>query len=77
MWLWLIVAFLFFAIGVFALGYADLNEDEKIGIFWVGFIASLCWPVVLTAVIMFGPFFGLFWLGTRLRSRKENSSSNK
>lgn len=76
MWLWLIGAVLFFAIGMFALGYADVHDDEKIILFWGGFFAVLFWPLVLAAVTVFGPFVGFFWLGTRYRD-KRNAKSDK
>ena len=76
MWLYLIVAVILFAVGMFVLGYADMNFDEKVGLFWVGFIAILLWPLVITAVVIFGPFAGLFWLGDR-RREKRNAKTDK
>jgi uncharacterized BrkB/YihY/UPF0761 family membrane protein len=78
-WLWLIFALLFIAIGSYVSGRLDIDVDEKLGIFWMVFIGSLLWPLVLTAVIITGPFFGLFWLGDRKREKlkKEKSAENK
>jgi chromate transport protein ChrA len=78
-WLWLIVAIVFIAIGSYVNGRLDIDVDEKLGIFWMVFIGSLLWPLVLTAVIIIGPFFGLFWLGDRKREKleKEKSTDNK
>jgi hypothetical protein len=71
-WLWLIVAILFIAVGSYVVGTLDTDIDSKFGIFWVTFIGSLTWPVVLAAVIIIGPFFGLFWLGDRKREKLKN-----
>lgn len=78
-WLWLIIAILCIAIGSYVSGRLDIDVDEKLGIFWFIFIGSLAWPLVLTAVIIIGPFFGLFWLGDRKREKlkKEKSTDNK
>lgn len=65
MWLWLIVAILLIAVGMYVLGTLDWNEDDKIGLFWTIFIGSLLWPLVLCVVVVAGPFAGLFWLGDR------------
>jgi hypothetical protein len=70
-WSWLIFAILFIAVGSYVVGTLDIHVDEKLGIFWAVFIGSLLWPLVLTAVIIIGPFFGLFWLGDRAREKKK------
>ena len=70
MWFWLIVTILLIAVGVYALGRWDTNED-KVGLFWTIVIGSALWPIVLTAIIIFGPFFGLFWLGDRNREKRK------
>ena len=77
--LWLIVAILFIAVGSYVIGALDTDIDSKFGIFWAVFIGSLAWPLVPTAVIIAGPFFGLFWLGDRKRQKleKEKSTDNK
>jgi len=69
-WLWFIVAILLVAFGAYALGRWDTNDD-KVGLFWTFVIGSLLWPAVLAAVIIVGPFFGLFWLGDRSRREKQ------
>ena len=70
-WLWLIVAILLIAVGSYFLGTLDESEDNKVGIFWMIVIGSALWPLVLTAVIIIGPFFGLFWLGDRNREKRK------
>jgi hypothetical protein len=80
MWtLWLIVSALLFAISMYILGrLGGGNEDDKMIAFWIALFGSLLWPTVLAAVIIFGPFYGLFWLGDYHREkRKEKSSANK
>jgi chromate transport protein ChrA len=77
MWLWLIVAILLIAIGMYVLGTLDWDEDQKVGLFWAIFIGSLLWPLVLGIVVVAGPFAGLFWLGNRKRKQKEKSTTNK
>jgi chromate transport protein ChrA len=79
MWLWLIVAILLIAIGVYVLGTLDWDEDQKVGLFWIIFICSLLWPLALGIVVVAGPFVGLFWLGNRKRKKleKEKSTTNK
>jgi chromate transport protein ChrA len=67
--LWLIFAILFIAIGSYVIGRLDMDIDDKISLFWAVFIGSLMWPVVLAAVIIIGPFFGLFWIGNRKREQ--------
>lgn len=77
-WLWLIVAILLIAVGSYALGRNDYDVDV-VGMFWIIFIASLLWPAVLLAIMVVGPFLGLYWLGDRKRQKleKEKSTDNK
>ncbi len=75
--LWLIVAILLIAIGMYVLGTLDWDEDQKVGLFWAIFIGSLLWPLALGIVVVAGPFAGLFWLGDRKRKQKEKSTTNK
>lgn len=78
MWLWLIIAVILFAISMFALGYLD--DNDKGALFWGAFFGSLLWPIIFTAVLIFGPFVGFYWLGERKRKQrleKENSTKNK
>jgi hypothetical protein len=72
-WLWLIIAIVLFAVGVYALGRWDTNDD-KAPIFWVIGMASLFWPLVLAATIIFGPFVSLYFLGERHRDKKAEKS---
>lgn len=78
LWLWLIVTVILFAVSMFALGYID--DVDKVGLFWCAFLGSLFWPIVLTAVLIFGPFVGFYWLGDRKRKQrleKKESADNK
>ncbi len=77
-WLWLIVAILLIAVGSYALGRNDYDVDV-VGMFWIIFIASLLWPAVLLAIMVVGPFWGLYWLGDHKRQKleKEKSTDNK
>lgn len=77
-WLWLIVACVLMGVGSYVIGAIDGPDDDRLGLFWAVFIGSLLWPLVLTAIIIFGPFFGLFWLGDRAREkRKQDKKSDK
>lgn len=78
MWLWFIIALVFLAVGLYALGRWDTYED-KFALFWVIFFAALFWPFILAAAIVLGPFVGLYSLGEyqREKKNKEKSSSNK
>jgi len=77
-WLWLIVAIVLFGISTYCIGRFDLDGDP-VGSLWLCFIGSLLWPLVLTAVVIGGPFVGLFWLGDRKREKlkEEESAKNK
>lgn len=70
-WLWLIVAILLIAVGSYVLGRNDFNGDELVGLFWAIFFGALLWPAVLIAVMIVGPFWGLFWLGDRKREKRK------
>ncbi len=72
-WLWLIVAIILLAVGLYILGRFDFGVDTA-GVFWCIFLGSLFWPLVLTAVIIFGPFVGLYVLGVRQREKKAEKS---
>ena len=72
--LWLIVAIVLFAVGSYCIGRFDPSNGDPAGLLWLCFIGSLIWPIVLTAVVIGGPFIGLFWLGARSRGR--NSRKN-
>jgi uncharacterized membrane protein len=72
-WLWLIIAFILLAVGLYALGRWE-TRDDKAEIFWVVFLASMLWPLVLAIVIVFGPFVGLYFLGEYQREKKQEKS---
>lgn len=74
-WLWIIIAIIVLATSLYALGRWDTNED-KFGLFWVIFFASLAWPLILAVVIVFGPFVGLYFLGEYQREKKAKKSGN-
>ncbi len=76
-WLWLIVAILLIAGGMYVLGVLDWDEDDKLGLFWTIFIGSLLWPLVLIAAVIVGPFAGLFWLGDRKRKKAKQAAKDK
>ena len=76
-WLWLIVAILLIAGGMYVLGVLDWDEDQKLGLFWAIFIGSLLWPLVLTATVIVGPFAGIFWLGDRKRKKAKEAAKDK
>ena len=76
-WLWLIVAILLIAGGMYVLGVLDWDEDEKLGLFWTIFVGSLAWPLVLIAAVIIGPFAGLFWLGDRKRKKAKQAAKDK
>ena len=71
-WSWLIVAILIIAISAYVMGALSWDEDVKVGVSWVILFGALLWPLVLTAVIVVGPFVGLFWLGDRRRQKLED-----
>lgn len=74
-WLWLIIAIVLMGVGAYIIGAID-GPDDRVGLFWVVSIGSLLWPLVLTAIIIFGPFYGLFWLGDRAREKRK-AAKNK
>jgi hypothetical protein len=69
-WIWLIVAIILLAVGLYILGRFDFGDDA-FGLFWCVFLGSWLWPLVLTAIVIFGPFVGLYVLGVRQREKKE------
>jgi uncharacterized membrane protein len=70
---WLIVAIILLAVGLYILGRFDFGNDVA-GVFWCIFLGSLFWPLILTAVIVFGPFVGLYVLGVRQRNKKQEKA---
>jgi chromate transport protein ChrA len=75
--IWLIVTAILMAVGVYMLGRLDVPGNDWAGVFWCIFLGSLFWPLVLTAVIIFGPFVGFYLLGVRQREKKAESLENK
>lgn len=78
-WFWLIVVLLLIAIGSYAVGALDWDEDQKVNLLWCIALGSFFWPLVLALAIIIGPFAGLFWLGDRKRRKREEAAkeSNK
>lgn len=77
MWtLWLIVFMLLFAISMYIIGRLEGgNEDDKFTLSGTAFVGSLLWPIVLTAVIIFGPFIGMYLLGERHREKRKEKKA--
>jgi chromate transport protein ChrA len=71
--LWSIVAIVLFAVSTYCIGRFDLDGGDPVGLLWLSFIGSLLWPLVLAAVVIGGPFFGLFWLGDRKREKAKKA----
>jgi hypothetical protein len=78
-WLWLIVFIVMFAAATYNIGRFDLGDGDPGGLFWSSFLGCLLWPIVLTVVIIVGPFYGLYWLGDRKlqKIKLEESADNK
>jgi hypothetical protein len=79
MWLWLIVTIVLFGVSTYCIGRFDLDGGDPVGLLLTSLFCSVCWPAVLAAAVVMGPFFGLFWLGDRKREKlkKEKSTTNK
>lgn len=73
-WLWLIVAIIIFAVSMYLIGRYLSDENEQGAIVFTAIIGSLLWPVILVAAIVLGPFFGLYFLGTK---RAEKAKEKK
>ena len=75
-WLWLIIAIIIFAVSMYLIGRYLADESEVGGFITAAVIGSLLWPVILVAVIVLGPFFGLFYMGAK-RAEKAKEKSGK
>ena len=75
-WLWLFIAIILFAVSMYLLGRYAADEPDANSLMWVASFGSILWPVVLTAAVIFGPFFGLYFLGTK-RAEKAKEKSGK
>lgn len=74
-WLWVFIAIILFGVSMYLIGrYADEYDQE--GLMWASGFASIAWPLVLMAVIIAGPFFGLYYLGAK-RAEKAKEKSGK
>jgi chromate transport protein ChrA len=75
--LWLIIAIVLFGVSTYCIGRFDLDGGDPAGLLWLSFICSLLWPLVLIAVVIGGPFVGLFWLGDRKREKLKAAAKDK
>lgn len=75
-WLWLIIAVIDFAVNMYLIGRYLADEHDVGGFITAAVIGSLLWPVILAAGIVFGPFFGLFYIGAK-RGEKAKEKSGK
>lgn len=73
-WLWLIIAVIIFAVSMYLIGRYLADENEQGAIVFTAIVGSLLWPLLLAAAIVFGPFFGLYFLGTK---RAEKAKKDK
>lgn len=62
---WAIGAIILFAVFCYIAGrFADADDGEALGgIFFVAFASSILWPIIITGLIVFGPFYGLYKYG--------------
>lgn len=65
---WLIVAIVVFATLAYVIGRWNDIEQDTAGLLTTSFFVSIFWPVVLAAVVVFGPFVGLYAYGVRKRN---------
>lgn len=72
-WLWLIITIILFAVSMYLIGRYAADEPHLMAATFVG---SLLWPLVLTAIIIFGPFAGLYYIGAK-RAEKAKEKSGK
>lgn len=70
MWIWLIVAIVLITVGIFIVGTLDWDYDEKAATLLIIVLSSALWPLVLTAVAAFGPFYGIYKLGNYAGKKK-------
>lgn len=71
-YIWIIVSFLLFSVFSYMIGRETSTEEEKTGMFFVSFVASLLWPVLLALAIILGPFYLPYKLGQYHRDREKN-----
>ena len=76
-WLWLIVAVLLLGFYVYKLGAANIDNDEKFGMFWILVFIAIGWPVVLVSALIVGPFVGVYYLGHRKREAASAAAKDK
>jgi uncharacterized BrkB/YihY/UPF0761 family membrane protein len=67
--LWPIGTLILFAVFCYVLGrnLDDKDRNDSAGLFFVAFMASLVWPLIIAFLIVFGPFYGLYQYGTHRR----------
>lgn len=77
-WLWLIIAIITFAVSMYIIGRHFSDDQDVGGFIFAATLGSVAWPLILAVVVVFGPFFGLFYLGAyRAEKAKENSKKSK
>ena len=74
--LWLIITIIIFAVSMYLIGRYLADEPDANSFMWVAGFASILWPLVLTAAVIIGPFFGLFYVGAK-RAEKAKEKSGK
>lgn len=75
-WLWLIIAVIIFAVSMYLIGRYLSDENDQGAIFGAAVVVSFAWPLVVTAIIIFGPFVGLYYIGAK-RAEKTKEKSGK
>ena len=77
-WLWLIIAIIIFAVSMYIIGRYFSDDQDVGGFIFTATLGSVAWPLILAVVVVFGPFFGLFYLGAkRAEKAKENKNTKK
>ena len=77
-WLWLIIAIITFAVSMYIIGRHFSDDQDVGGFIFAATLGSVAWPLILAVVVVFGPFFGLFYLGAkRAEKAKENKNTKK
>ena len=63
--IWLVIAIIIFAVSSYAIGrVSETDGDVVSGMFTAAFFGSLLWPLLVTLLIVVGPFYIPYKLGT-------------